>query len=128
MAAPLTDIRPCLPILAANGQILTPNNRLRNKLRQAYAYAQQAQGLQQWAAPQIFTLTEWLQRQYDALLYSNDSIPPKMLITQAQRQQLWRQIIAADNQGAELINPARLASDADAAFRTLHSNTCTDCP
>lgn len=119
MAAPLTDIRPCLPILAAGGQILTPNNRLRNKLRQAYAYAQQAQGLQQWSAPKIFTLTEWLQYQYDALLYSNEGISPKILITQAQRQQLWRQIIATDNKGAELINPARLASDADSAFRTL---------
>lgn len=119
MAAPLINIRPCLPILTAGGQILTPNNRLRNKLRQAYAYAQQTQGLQQWPAPAIFTLSEWLQRQYEELLYRQLAIQPKILVSQAQRQQLWRQIIAEDNQGAELINPARLASDADSAYRTL---------
>ncbi len=123
MAAPLISIHPFLPILETGGQILTPNNRLRNKLMQAYAYYRQNQPDYNeninWPAPAIYNLSDWLLEHYEAQLLEGKIQTPGILVSASQRQQLWRQIVEADNLGAELINPARLATDADSAYRNL---------
>ncbi len=119
MGATLINITPCLAILSQQGVILTPNNRLRNKLAQAYAYRQQQDGAVNWASPAIFTLSEWLQQLYERHLLGPSPSLAATVISGPQRQALWRDIIDSDNSGAELINPGRLIADADSAYRHL---------
>jgi len=118
MPSPLFNIVPLLKPIAQNALILTPNNRLKNKVLQAYNQHQQDQGLNVWAAPRVHSLQQWLGERYQALLDGLHLDSPKALAGELVRRQIWLDIIAADNRGAELINPLKLASDAETALQS----------
>ena len=119
MPKTLFNIEPVLPYIAANTLIITPNSRLKNKLLQAYNLQQHDNGLNVWPAPRVFSLQQWLNHCYQQLLDQGQVIAPKGLISAAQRKLLWQQILDADQEGIELINPGKLISDADTAVTTL---------
>ncbi len=120
MPISLFNIRPLLPAISDNSLILTPNSRLRNKLIDAYNQNSQAQNDRQyWAAPRVYSLAEWVSEQYQVLLDSACIDEPRALIEDFTERQLWLAIVEEDNEGAELINPLKLASDAQSAYKTL---------
>ena len=119
MPSPLFDISPLLDAIEQHALILTPNNRLKNKVLQAYNQRQEDQGQKVWAGPRVHSLQQWLGEQYQTLLDGLQIDEPKALASELVRRQLWLDIIAEDDRGAELINPLKLASDAETALQSL---------
>jgi len=119
MPSPLFNITPLLKPIAQNALILTPNNRLKNKVLQAYNQHQLTQGLSVWSGPRVHSLQQWLGERYQTLLDGLHIQTPKALASELVRRQIWLDIIAADNRGAELINPLKLASDAETALQSI---------
>ncbi|NIB41147.1 hypothetical protein HBA55_16205 [Pseudomaricurvus alkylphenolicus] len=119
MSARLFDIKPLLPDIQAGYLILTPNSRLRNKLQEAYNHHCQLQQLTTWPGARVHPLSEWIRENYLILLDQAAVEQPRVLASEFQQRQLWLDIIRADSEGAELINPLRLATDAQSAYRSL---------
>lgn len=119
MPISLFDIQPLLKAIEAGVLILTPNSRLKNKLIEAYNQHHQRLGTLAWQAPRAYALAEWLNEQYQQLLDRALLNPPATPASDFVLQRLWLDIIQKDPLGAELINPLRLASDAQTACRTL---------
>lgn len=119
MPISLFDIQPLLPAIDTQVLILTPNSRLKNKLIEAYNQYHQALGSHAWEAPRAYSLSEWITEHYQLLLDRAALEAPASPASEFVLQRLWLDIIQNDTVGAELINPHRLASDAQAAYRTL---------
>ncbi|WP_439135149.1 PD-(D/E)XK nuclease family protein [Pseudomaricurvus sp.] len=119
MPISLFDIQPLLEPINDGVLILTPNSRLKNKLVAAYSQHQEQCGAQVWHAPRAYSLSEWLSESYQLLLDQALLTTPTSPATEFVLQQLWLDIIQEDAVGAELINPHKLASDAQTAHRTL---------
>ncbi len=118
MSRTLFNIQPLLPAIARGACILTPNSRLRNKLLTAW-HQQQSSDRCSWQGPQVFSVEEWLSEHYQKLLDSAVQPEPCALITTFTAQQLWLNIIQNSPEGAELVNPLKLANDAHNAWQTL---------
>lgn len=119
MPISLFNIHRLLPAIEANALILTPNSRLKNKLVAAYNQHNQAKSLMSWPAPRVYSLTEWVNETHQTFADRAALTEPLCLASDFVVQQLWLEIILDDNLGAELINPQRLAADAQAAHKTL---------
>lgn len=119
MPQSLIDIAPLQPLLQSGHLILTPNSRLKNKLIQAYNHQQNLDGKSCWHQPRVFAIRDWLTAQYDNLLSAARIDQPGAMATGTQLQQLWLKVIDSHTDGLELINPLRLASDANSAYATL---------
>lgn len=119
MATALIPIAPFLPLLAQDSLLLTPNNRLRNKLLQAFSAYQNQQRTGCWQAPKILALGDWLTQNYQKLCLLDQVEQPGVVAPPLLRQQLWQQLLAADDQGIELLNASRLIKDCDSAYRSL---------
>lgn len=119
MPISLFDIQPLLEPIDHGVLILTPNSRLKNKLIEAYNQHHQRLGTLAWQAPRVYSLTEWLTEQFQQLLDRALLEVPATPASDFVLQRLWLDIIQNDPLGAELINPHRLASDAQTAYRTL---------
>ena len=120
MPISLFNIQPLLPAISENTLILTPNSRLRNKLIDGYNhYCDSKTSKKSWNAPRVYSLAQWVSEQHQTLLDSASLAEPRSLIDDFAERQLWLKIVEDDNAGAELINPLKLASDAQSAFKTL---------
>lgn len=86
---------------------------------QAYNHYQQQQGHKVWPNIQVYALREWLINSYDQLLDQGKLSDPRSLASNIQLQQLWQLVIEKNTEGLELINPLRLAADANTALATL---------
>jgi ATP-dependent helicase/nuclease subunit B len=71
--------------------LATANPRLARRLQLAWGAAQQAAGRQSWAAAPITTLEAWLASA------RTDTGGERLLLTPAQEQRLWEDIVAADD-------------------------------
>ncbi len=119
MVAPLFEIFPLLPAIEQAALILTPNNRLKNKILESYGHHSLIHGNQIWQAPRVYALADW---QRDAWLSLQDAGCVHChgtLINSHQRELLWQQVIANSSEGAELLNTDKLATQADLAYRNL---------
>ncbi|GAB3107127.1 hypothetical protein G8770_07120 [Aestuariicella hydrocarbonica] len=119
MPISLFNIQPLLKSIDDRVLILTPNSRLKNKLIESYNQHHQQLGTHAWESPRVYSLSEWLAEQYQLLLDRAGLETPASPASEFVLQRLWLEIIQSDAVGAELINPHRLASDAQAAYRTL---------
>ncbi|MBU3070524.1 PD-(D/E)XK nuclease family protein [Aestuariicella sp. G3-2] len=119
MPISLFDIQPLLEPINEGVLILTPNSRLKNKLVAAYNQFQELSGAKVWEAPRAYSLSEWVSESYQLLLDQALLASPSTPASEFVLQQLWLEIIQEDAIGAELINPHKLASDAQTAYRTL---------
>ena len=100
--------------LAADSLVLTVNNRLASEMRERYDARQAAAGLSVWTSPSILPWNAWLQGLYEVLL--DDGSCDLELLTPAQEQLLWQDIIASDPDTGGLLRPgaaARLAREAN---------------
>lgn len=104
---------------AAKLSVVTPNRRLAVELAREFDALQVAKGLSSWEAPDILPLGTFLQRLWDDALHGDKALPD--LLTPAEEQQLWEEVIAESERGQLLIAaPATAAQCAD-AWRLLHA-------
>ncbi len=116
MAATYLSLQTLALALACNALILVPNNRLRNHLLRAFALEQTANA---WIKPNIQSLSQWLESQWEALQNRGVSYSCVTIATPVQRQMLWEVAIKNSALGATLLQPKPLAQQADSAFKNL---------
>lgn len=116
MTATYLSLKALTPALASNALILVPNNRLRNHLLRAFALEQKSQA---WLKPNIQSLSQWLESQWEALQNCGVNYSCATIATPLQRQMLWEAAIKNSAIGATLLQPKPLAQQADSAFKNL---------
>jgi ATP-dependent helicase/nuclease subunit B len=119
MPISLFNIQPLLPAISENSLILTPNSRLKNKLVEAYNQHQQDLGHHHWRSPRAYSLAQWVSEQFQLLLDGANISEPRAELDDFSERLIWLDIVETDSSGAELINPLKLASDAQSAYKTL---------
>ncbi len=119
MVASLFNIDQLSTALDEGTLVLTPNNRLRNKIAQAYGERCSNQGNYAGYAPRIMALADWAQELWQQLL---DQAYPQCqcaIASNHQRKYLWQQLIRTSEFGKQLLRPEQLANSADSAYRNL---------
>lgn len=116
MAATYLSLKALTPALTKNALILVPNNRLRNHLLRAFAVQQTAQA---WLKPNIQSLSQWLETQWESLQNKAVSYSCATIATSLQRQIVWEAAIKNSTFGSTLLQPKPLAQQADSAFKNL---------
>jgi ATP-dependent helicase/nuclease subunit B len=79
---------------AARITVVTPNKRLAQELQRDFDAHQIARNLSVWEAPDILPFGAFVERLWEDALYSDlgESLP--LLLTEAQEQRLWEEILA----------------------------------
>ncbi len=119
MTAQHFDLSPLLPALHANSLILTPNNRLRRKILQAWGETCVERGEHHWPTPKVYSLLDWQAECWQEL---QDMACPgcdRTIASEALRRYAWQKAIQQASEGAELYKTEVLAASADAAWRNL---------
>lgn len=116
MTATYLSLESLATALEKNALILVPNNRLRNHLLRAFALQQPAQA---WLKPNIQSLSQWLETQWEALQNKGISYSCATIASPLQRQMLWEATIKNSALGATLLQPKPLAQQADSALKNL---------
>jgi probable DNA repair protein len=101
--------------------IVTPNRRLAQELTRAFDATRIAAGLSAWEAADIIPFNAWIERQWEAVTYSDRATATPQLLTPPQEQALWEEIIAASAWGGELLSPARTAAQCQDAWKLAHA-------
>lgn len=109
--------------LAAGATVLTPNRRLARDLKRDYDDAQQAQGRAVWPAADVLPWDAWLARAYDEVL---PSASPPLLLSGAQQQVLWEQVLSTSSTLPPLARPDALAASIGDAWDLLHRHAGLD--
>ena len=100
---------------AAGITVVTPNKRLSQALMAEFDLHQK--DLVSWEAPDILPFSAWVERVYEDALYSEGGDKLPMLLTPAQEQRLWEEIIA----GEAFIGTHDTAARCRKAFQLLHA-------
>src|SRR5687768_12693387 len=79
---------------AAGVTVVTPNKRLSQALMAQFDDFQIAKDLKVWEAPDILPFGPFVHRLYEDGLYSDLSTELPMLLTPAQEEEIWRQVVA----------------------------------
>src|SRR5215467_6244988 len=79
---------------SAGVTVVTPNRRLSHALTLEFDVFQIAGGLSVWEAPDILPFGAFVQRLYEDGLYSDLSAELPMLLTAAQEEEIWRQVVS----------------------------------
>jgi ATP-dependent helicase/nuclease subunit B len=91
---PLFDIQRILPYIHAGSLLLTPNNRLRSKILQAWGDYQQAQGVSVWETPRIQVIEHWFTQQWQQLQAQGHAATTQSIINGEQQRVIWESITA----------------------------------
>lgn len=113
------DIRPYLSAIHGDQLILTANNRLRNHILRAYGQLQNSTATNVWPAPRIYSLSQWIELQWDGLQRRGYVPALQRIISNLQRQTLWEKIIGESSLAEALLQAEPLAQAADGALRNL---------
>ncbi|MEP5763126.1 MAG: PD-(D/E)XK nuclease family protein [Halieaceae bacterium] len=103
--------------LAAGHTIITPNDRLARRIKQAWAQLQQEQGSSSWTSPAVFSLQQWWRHCYDSACLDGHCLPA--LVTLQQELEIWQQVIEADPESTALLRPRGAAKLAREAWHSL---------
>lgn len=103
---------------AAGITVVTPNQRLSAALLRDFDLHQT--GRERWDAADILPLSKFVERCYDDALYSELATELPILLTDAQEQALWEDVIRASESGAVLLSAASAAALAREAWRLAH--------
>jgi len=112
------DITPYLSAIDRGELIITANNRLRNHMLRAYGQWQ-ASSTQVWPTPRIYSLSQWLEAQWQLLQRRAYAPAAQRIISNLQRQTLWEKIIGESSLAEALLQAEPLAQAADSALRNL---------
>src|SRR5688500_6671415 len=102
---------------AAGVTVVTPNRRLSHALMLEFDGHQAAKGATAWEAPDILPLGAFVERLWEDALYSDGGGELPMLLTGAQEEALWQEIL---EQSGLLIVPQAAAQCRD-AWRLAHA-------
>lgn len=112
---PLYDITALQAALERGEIVLTPNQRLRNRIREAFAARQGAISL----TPPVYSLNEWLDQSWQRLQELEAAEEGLVMANDLQLQLVWQQAIEVDNQDQALYVSKRLLQQAIEASRNL---------
>ena len=101
--------------------MVTPNLRLAAALRRDFDARQVAQGLAAWEAADILPLSAFVERLYEDALYSELAARLPILLTGAQEQALWEDIVRGSEAGAALLSAPPAAALAREAWQLAHA-------
>src|SRR5688572_17661448 len=79
---------------AARITVVTPNKRLSQALMAEFDQHQVDRGLSVWEAPDILPFSAFVTRLYEDGLYSDLTAELPMLLTPAQEEEIWNQVVA----------------------------------
>src|SRR3990172_10029929 len=101
---------------AARTSVVTPNLRLAAALRHDFDARQIARGLAAWEAADILPLPAFVERLYEDALYSELAARLPILLTSAQEQVLWEDIVRGSEAGCALLSAPPPAAPARGAW------------
>lgn len=97
---------------------VTSTARAARSLSQRYRNWKSANGEAAWKTPQILAWDAWLEALWHIAVASG--IESRVLLTETQEQELWRQILGADSAAQQTLSVERLAEMAQQAWRSMH--------
>lgn len=115
MTSILYDIAALQSLLEQGHWVLTPNQRLRNRIREAFAATQGQVGL----TPQVYSLHEWLDRCWQTLQDQGAEGCGWGIVNDLQARSLWKGIIENAETDEPLHASSRLIQQASEALRNL---------
>ena len=120
MMRPLFDIATLKKDIEADALILTPNNRLATKIRQAWGQYQQQCGNTCWAQPEIYAIEQWIHEKWlqccDAGI---EQVSAGRVISPQMEQILWEQIIEDDSEKPDHLLASGFASLARTSYSII---------
>ncbi|TAK84083.1 MAG: PD-(D/E)XK nuclease family protein [Betaproteobacteria bacterium] len=102
---------------AARITVVTPNRRLAQALTVEFDEFQAAKGLAAWEAADILPLPAFVERLWEDALYSEIGGKLPLLLTPAQEQALWEEILKE----SDLLSIAQAAAQCRAAWKLVHA-------
>jgi probable DNA repair protein len=103
--------------IASGATVLTVNSRLSRHLLAQYEQWQLAQGHSHWPTPQIVPWGAWVERQWQALVFTQTELPT--LLSDEQCLAVWEAVIDSSRWGGALLNTQSTARAAMQAWRLL---------
>jgi probable DNA repair protein len=103
--------------LAAGATVITPNRRLARDLKRDHDDAQQALGRTVWPAADVLPWEAWLARAYDEVFPAASG---PLLLSAAQQQVLWEQVLSTSGALPPLARADALAASIGDAWELLH--------
>ena len=107
--------------LEAGITVVTPNRRLAQEIAHEYDVERAASGLQAWEAADVLPFGSFVERLWESVVYSGGGADTELLLSPAQEQTLWEEIISASRWGAQLLSPARASEQCRDAWRLAHA-------
>ena len=107
--------------LQAGVTVVTPNRRLAQELAREFDADRVASGLQAWEAADILPFGLFVERLWESAVYSDLGAETPLLLSAAQEQALWEEIIEGSPWGAQLLTPARASAQCRDAWRLAHA-------
>jgi ATP-dependent helicase/nuclease subunit B len=100
--------------------VITPNRRLSAALIRDFDAQQAARGLASWESADVLPLSAFLERFYEDALYSDLARGLPILLSGAEEQALWEEVIAASESGKDLLSGGSAAALAREAWQIAH--------
>ena len=97
--------------------ILTPNNRLKNKLLLAFGKQQNADNI--WRTPKVQSLNEWLSTRWQAAQNLGDTRFQRVVVSPMVARQVWAACIASSADTNPLVHPRLLVDQLSQAYSYL---------
>jgi probable DNA repair protein len=107
--------------LAGGVTVVTPNRRLAQALLCEFDAAQAAQGRSAWESADILPYAAFVERCFEDARYSDLASGLPILLTSAQEQALWEDIIRRSDAGDALLALPETAALAADAWKTAHA-------
>jgi len=107
--------------LKAGVTVVTPNRRLAQELAREFDADRLASGLNAWEAADILPFGSFVERLWESAVYSEIGADTPLLLSPAQEQALWEEIIGASPWDAQLLSPARASAQCRDAWRLAHA-------
>ena len=127
MLKPLFDIAPLLQPISSGALIITANNRLANKVRQAWGQYQLENNKTCWQQPEVFALETWIQNDWQELCDRGYSAAAnKIIVTPQQEQYLWEAAIGDDNERPDDLTISTSARHSMQAYRIVQQWQISD--
>ncbi len=107
--------------LDAGITVVTPNRRLASTLKRKFESSQIVRGRTTWNTPDILPITAFIERIYRDILYSKQASKLPTLLTPAQEQALWEDIIHYSDKAPVLLSVPEAAQLAREAWQLIHA-------
>lgn len=117
MMRPLFDIATLKDDIEAGALILTSNNRLATKIRQAWGQHQQTSGQTSWPQPSIHAIEHWIDENWQRCCDAGiEHTALNTIITPQIEQILWEQVIEEDREKPDHLLPMSFSGLARSSY------------